>query len=137
MPLNINIKEYFQTAFEKNCYRLTIEAYNSLLRENIMQLDWNENDITQELYEKIDNNPKRLQFKITASREFHLSDTRSKEKGFADKLSRVDLKMSNISFELEFEYFFEAKRLKEKDSNLKRYYINTGMNSFISNKYPR
>lgn len=30
----------------------------------------------------------------------------------------------------------EAKRLKEKDSTLKRAYINEGMDRFISQKYP-
>ena len=36
---------------------------------------------------------------------------------------------------LEYTYYFEAKTLKEKDSALKRRYINTGINSFITKKY--
>src|SRR5690606_3196577 len=35
----------------------------------------------------------------------------------------------------EFEYFFEAKNLKQNDSKLKRRYIKTGIDSFVSKKY--
>lgn len=136
MALNTIIHEKFKRAFENKCFSLVIEAYENTIKEKTIQLDWNENDISQELYEKIDANPKRLQFNITASREFHLSNTTNKEKGFADKLPRVDLRMSRITSNLEIKYFFEAKRLKENDSGLKRGYIDDGMDRFTSKKYP-
>ena len=44
--------------------------------------------------------------------------------------------MSSITSKLEFKYFFEAKRLKENDSGLKRSYIHDGMDRFTSKKYP-
>ncbi len=136
MALNTIIYEKFRNTFEYRCFSLTIEAYESSLKEKTIQLNWNENDISQELYEKLDANPKRLQFNITASREFHLSNTTNKKKGFSDKLPRVDLRMSSITSKLEFKYFFEAKRLKENDSGLKRSYIDNGMDRFTSKKYP-
>lgn len=136
MALNIIIYEKFKSAFEHKCFSLTIEAYETSLKEKTIQLNWNENDISQELYEKLDCNSKRLHFNITASREFHLSNTANKKKGFADKLPRVDLRMSSITSKLEFKYFFEAKRLKENDSGLKRSYIDDGMDRFTSKKYP-
>jgi len=136
MALNTIIHEKFRNAFEHKCFSLTVEAYKISLKEKTIQLNWNENDISQELYEKLDGNPKRLQFNITASREFHLSNTTNKKKGFADKLPRVDLRMSSITSKLEFKYFFEAKRLKENDSGLKRSYIDDGMDRFTSKKYP-
>lgn len=136
MALNTIIHENFKRAFENKCFSLVIEAYESSLNEKTIQLNWNENDISQELYEKLDANPKRLQFNITASREFHLSNTTNKEKGFADKLPRIDLRMSRITSNLEIKYFFEAKRLKENDSVLKRSYIDDGMDRFTSKKYP-
>lgn len=136
MALNTIIYEKFKSAFEYKCFSLIIEAYESSFKEKTIQLNWNENDISQELYEKLDCNPKRLQFNITASREFHLSNTTNKKKGFADKLPRVDLRMSSISSKLEFKYVFEAKRLKENDSGLKRSYIDDGMYRFTSKKYP-
>jgi len=119
MALNPIIHEKFRNAFEYKCFSLVTEAYQVSINEKIIQLDWNENDISQELCEKLDCNPKRLQWSISATREFHLSTTTNKKKGFADKLPRVDLRMSSITSKLEFKYFFEAKRLKENDSGLK------------------
>jgi len=136
MALDFKINEGFRNAFEHKCFNLVIDAYHKSLTEKIIHFDWNENDISQELYENIDSNTNRLQFNISASREFHLSNTTNKVKGFADKLPRVDLRMSSITSGLEFKYFFEAKRLKENDSGLKRSYITDGMDRFTSKKYP-
>lgn len=132
----MTVYEKFRDAFEQKCCRLIIEAYQTLLKEQVVQLDWEENDISQELYEKIDENPKRLKWNITPFRESSLSQNIKKEKGFANKLPRIDFKMSNIYRKLEYKYFCEAKRLKEKDSKLKRGYVNEGMDRFISKKYP-
>lgn len=136
MPLNRTIYEKFRNAFEQKCFRLIIEAYQTSLIEKVIQLDWEENDISQELYEKIDANPHRLKWKIVTFREFYLPQNVKKEKGFANKLPRIDLRMSNIFGKLEYKYFCEAKRLKEKDAKLKRAYIDEGMDRFISEKYP-
>ena len=129
-------KVNYKKAFEQRCFRLIIEAYQTSLSEKAIQLNWNENDISQELYEKIESNQKRLEWNITPVREFYLTQDVKKEKGFADKLPRIDLRMSNISSKIEIKFFCEAKRVKETDSNLKRAYINEGMDRFISKKYP-
>jgi len=136
MALNTIIYEKFRSAFEQKCFDLIIDAYQTSITEKVIQLDWNENDISQELLEKLDSNPKRLHWSIFATREYHLSNKVDKHKGFADKLPRIDLKMSNINLGIESKYFFEAKRLKENDSNLKRSYIDEGMDRFTSKKYP-
>jgi hypothetical protein len=136
MALNSAIIKKFRSAFENKCFSLIIEAYEFSLKEKTIRLNLDENDISQVLFEKIDTNPKRIDFKIFATREEHLSKDVEIKKGFADKLPRVDLKMSNITSKLEFKYFFEAKRLKENDSGLKRSYIDEGMDRFTSKKYP-
>lgn len=136
MALNSLIYEKFRNSFEQKCFLLIYEAYQTSLTEQVIQLNWEENDISQELFEKIDLNPKRLVWKITPFREFYLPQNIKKEKGFANKLPRIDLRMSNIFGKLEYKYFCEAKRLKETDSKLKRAYINEGMDRFISVKYP-
>lgn len=136
MPLNTIIYEKFRNAFEQKCCQLISEAYQTALVEKVIQLNWEENDISQELYEKIDANPKRLKWNITPFRENYLTQNIKKGKGFANKLPRIDLRMSSISRRLEYKYFCEAKRLKETDSKLKRAYINEGMDRFISKKYP-
>jgi hypothetical protein len=129
-------KERYEAAFEQKCFRLIIEAYKTTITEKVIQLNWNENDISYELYEKIDENSKRIDFKIHIAPEFRVPKTVPKIKGFADKLPRIDLRMSNFALKQELKCFFEAKRLKEKSSELKRAYINEGMDRFISEKYP-
>jgi hypothetical protein len=119
------------------CCKLIIEAYQTSLAERVIQLDWNENDISYELFEKMEIDPKRVtKFKIHLSPEFRIPKDVSKTKGFADKLPRIDLKMAHFAVKQEFKYYFEAKRLKEKSSRLKRAYINQGMDRYISEKYP-
>ncbi|MDP2452492.1 MULTISPECIES: hypothetical protein [unclassified Kaistella] len=132
----MKLSEIYKKGFENQCFVLLVDAYNTSLSEKIIQLNWEENDISQELYEKIDADPQRLKWNITPFREFYLPQNIKKEKGFANKLSRIDLRMSTISGNLEYKYFCEAKRLKKADSKLKRGYINEGMDRFIFKKYP-
>lgn len=137
MSLNQIIFKKFRNAFENKCFRLIIDAYQTSLSKEEIRLDWNENDISFVLYEKIEDNPRRIEkYKIHISPEFRILKKALKTKGFADKLPRVDLRMSHFAIKKEIKYFFEAKRLKEKDSKLKRAYINEGMDRFISKKYP-
>ncbi len=136
MGLGGNIRETFRKAFEKKCFDLTIEAYKIVLNENAIKLDWHENDISQELKEKLDGIQRRLQFGIIVTRENSLAKNVQKSKGFADKLARVDFTMYSINSSIEYKYYFEAKRLKENDSKLKRSYIDEGMDRFTSKKYP-
>jgi len=137
MALNTIVYEKFRNAFEQKCRQLIIEAYNTSLTEKVIQLDWNENDISYELYEKMEANPKRVsKFKLHLSPEFRVPKNVSKAKGFSDRLPRIDLKMAHFALKQEFKYFFEAKRLKERSSDLKRAYIGEGMDRYISKKYP-
>lgn len=127
----------YKDSFEGKCFRLIVEAYQTSLTEKVIQLDWNENDISYELYEIMERNLKRVtKFKIHLSPEYRIPKNVSKAKGFSDKLPRIDLKMAHFALMQEFKYFFEAKRLKENSSDLKRAYINEGMDRYISEKYP-
>ena len=137
MALNKNVYNEYRNAFEQNCFRLFVEAYQISLTEKVIQLDWIENDISYELYEKIEKNPVRIRkYKISISPEFRIPKNVAKIKGFSDKLPRIDLRMSHFAIKQEFKCFFEAKRLKEKDSGLKRAYIDEGIDRFITEKYP-
>jgi hypothetical protein len=136
MGIHKNIALAFRKSFENYCYQLLIEAYHSSITEKIIQVDWDENDITFELHKHINSNPLRLKLEISTNVEHHLpKETIVKKKGFASKLPRIDLRLSRINSMLEYIYYFEAKNLKEKDSALKRRYINTGIDSFIAKKY--
>jgi hypothetical protein len=137
MALNTIIYTKFWNAFEQNCFQLIVDALQTSLTEKVIQLDWKENDISYELFEIMDRNPKRItKFKIHLSPEYRIPKNVSKTKGFSDKLPRIDLKMAHFALMQEFKYFFEAKRLKENSSVLKRAYINEGMDRYISEKYP-
>lgn len=130
--------ELYKGAFEQKCFQLLIDAYQTSLKEKVIQLDWNENDISHELIEKIDNNRLRLRWNILVTREYYLTKDIEKVKGFADRLPRIDFRLTTIfaKAEKEFKYYCEAKRLKEKDSHLKREYIKEGIDRYVSKKYP-
>lgn len=134
--LNKVIVASFKRGFEEKCFQLIAESYATALGSKVIKFNWDENDITSELHQYIKQNPLRLKWGIVTNVEQHLSEkVLKKEKGFAAKLHRIDLRLVTINSSLEYEYHMEAKNLKEKDSGLKRRYINTGINSFISSKY--
>ncbi|WP_452222248.1 hypothetical protein [Lacinutrix salivirga] len=136
MGLNKVIVASFKRGFEEKCFQLITESYVSAMETKVIKLNWDENDITSELHEHIKENPLRLKWSIVTNVEQHLpKDDSKKEKGFAAKLPRIDLRLVTINSSLEYEYHMEAKNLKEKDSGLKRRYINTGINNFVSKKY--
>lgn len=128
-------KTNYKKAFEQHCFRLIIEAYQASLNEKTIQLDWNENDISSEIHKHIKGNPLRIKWKVSTSVEAHIPKNIPKIKGFADKFPRIDFKLTTFSKSNEYDYFFEAKNLKQNDSALKRRYINTGINNFTSKKY--
>lgn len=135
MALNITVVEKFRYAFEQKCFRIIIEAYQSSLDGKVIKLDWHENDISSELHQHIKRNPLRLKWKVSSNVESHITKDIPKVKGFANKFPRIDFRLTSFISSLEYEYFFEAKRLKEKDSGLKREYINEGIDRFTTNKY--
>ncbi len=135
MALNKAVYNKFRNAFEQKCFRLIIEAYKTSLSEKVIQLDWDENDISSELHKHIKENPIRLKWKVSTNVESHIPKDIRKEKGFSSKFPRIDFRLSTFAKSDEYEYFFEAKNLKQNDSALKRRYINTGINNFVSGKY--
>jgi hypothetical protein len=136
MGLNKVIVASFKRSFEEKCFQLITESYVLAVETKVIKLNWDENDITTELHKHIKENPLRLKWSIVTNVEQHLpKDDIKKEKGFAAKLPRIDLRLVTINSALEYEYHMEAKNLKEKDSGLKRRYIDTGINNFVLNKY--
>ena len=90
MALDAIVYKKFRNAFQQRCYRLMIEAYQTSFKEKLIQLDWNENDISFELYEKIEANPLKVKYRIHLAPEFRIQKDVPKIKGFADKLPRID-----------------------------------------------
>lgn len=128
----------YKDSFEKKCFRLIIEASQTLLTEKVLQLDWNENDISSELHRHIKENPLRLKWKVSTNVEADIPKDIPKVKGFSDTFPRIDFRLTSFISTYEYEYFFEAKNLKQngqRGSELKRRYINTGIDNFVSKKY--
>ena len=126
----------FKKAFEGNCIKLLVSAYNKAKKEDAVNLNWEENDITSKLHNYIENDPFRLKKNIITNVEHHLPDNSlTRSKGFAAKYSRIDMRFVVIKKSTEYRYFAEAKLLKKKDSKLKRRYIKTGIDNFSSGKY--
>lgn len=135
MALDSTVYNQFKRAFEQICFQLIIEAYQTSLTGRVVKLDWNENDISSELHRHIKENPLRLKYRIFSHIEAHIPKNTPKEKGFADKFPRIDFCMATFALADEYEYFLEAKNLKENDAVLKRRYIDTGIDNFVSGKY--
>lgn len=123
----------FQNKFEQRCIALFENAYQTSITNNIIELDFDENDITAVLHKYINENPKRRKWSIVTNIEnFIYDETIVPEKGFAAKFSRIDMRFTNISWlKNEYIYYVEAKNLKSKDSDLKRRYIDTGIDNFL------
>lgn len=123
----------FQNKFKIRCKTLFVEAYQASILNKSISLDFDENDISAILFNNIDKNPKRVKWSISTNPENHLFDeTVSFKKGFAAKFSRIDLRYSTFWKNEEYKYFVEAKNLKANDSSLKRRYISTGIDNFLT-----
>jgi hypothetical protein len=126
----------FKESFHDNCIKLVVSAYQKAIVEKSVCVDCEENDITAQLHEYIDKDQFRTKKHIVTNVEHHLANIAlPKEKGFADKYSRIDMRFVISKSNTDYQYFAEAKLLKEKDSDLKRRYITTGIDNFTSGKY--
>jgi len=133
----MKVKSKYKQAFEEDCIELIVNAYTLAITEKKYQLDWIENDFSELLCDYVNESPLSLEKKITCKTENKLLiNNVNIGKGFADKLPRIDFVYFKIWRKDRLHYFMEAKRLKEKDSDLKRAYIDKGIESFLSRKYP-
>ena len=138
MGLFSYIGEAFKRSFDEKCVTLLVAAYHTSIVNHIFSVDWMENDFTSMLVDYIDKDPRRLKWNIHCHREHHFhDDTIQTKKGFANKEDIIDMRLSNISLRQEYCFYVEAKRLKEKDTGLLNRYIETGMDHYLTEKYPR
>lgn len=136
MSLSIDIQNVLKKAFEEACFELLVNAYKLALSEEEYQLDWDENDFSEQICENIRRDKTYINKNIIVETEHkNFSSTKNKSKGFADKLPRIDFAFHTWN-QHNCIHYMEAKRLKENDSKLKRAYIDEGMNRYISQKYP-
>jgi hypothetical protein len=123
----------FQNKFKERCVTLFIEAYYTSVLSNSITLDFDENDITAILHNYIDENPKRKNWRISTNLENHRFDKKAAPiKGYAAKFARIDMRFAKFWQSEEYRYYVEAKNLKSSDSGLKRRYITTGIDNFLT-----
>lgn len=133
----MNYRQAYLNALEKNCIELVVNAYYTAITEKKYQIDWLENDFSELLSHYVNESPLSIEKGITCKSENKLlSEPKNQEKGFADKLPRIDFVFFKIWKKQRFYCYMEAKRLKQKDSKLKRAYIKEGMDRYLSKKYP-
>ena len=138
MMLQTAVLDAFKKAFETKCVRLVVAAYKSSIVNPAYSMDWMENDFTLMLVKYIMDNGLGIRWGIIVGTESPIyKDGVAMNKGFANTQCRIDIKMCSISKKQEYTFCFEAKRLKEGDSSLQNRYIKTGIDNFISGKYPR
>jgi len=136
MGTNNTIRLAFKSGFENRCIKLLVSAYQSAISAKCVSPDWDENDITAQLNNYIDVHPKRYDWGISTNVEHHIpNDKEPITKGSSARFSRIDMRFSTFNSKIEYRYYLEAKNLVEKGSALKRRYINTGIDSFLSGKY--
>jgi hypothetical protein len=129
---------------EKRCLTLLCEGYNEVVSMKKISVDWEEEDISMELILCLEGNQNRKTWNISINPEHRLY---SRHTVSAKKAPRIDFSFS-CWMPQEYKYFAEAKILIETDvhktgrkskttakSLLKRY-IKTGIDSYLSGKYP-
>ncbi len=126
-------------------FKVLIEAYRKIIELNQYDLNWEEEQINQELVVFMKKSELRIDYHLTIGVERKLFN--ENKPPIADnnpkKLPRIDINIVSWSFQkdTELEYFFEAKNLYENDYNKKvassyiNRYIDTGIENFRISRY--
>jgi hypothetical protein len=134
--------------FEENCISLLVDSYNKVTNKSAFK-ELTENNITAQLIGLIKSNPLRTDLNISINREAY-NDTDATYTGIAeaDESPRIDMKYTVWNSNVEFEYFIEAKNVAENNwkkstvttpvnaKELQKRYISTGIQNFITGRYP-
>ncbi len=130
---------------ERRCLTLLSEEYYVTKSNGNISIDWDEEDISKELVLALNTNRKRLEWQIDIIPEYRIY----KNDGIAAKsAARIDFRFSGWATN-QWEYYAEAKNLIEVDSfkigrktkvlaaKLHKRYIETGVDNYLSGKYPQ
>ncbi len=149
--LRVSIVSEIEECFVNNCLTLFGEAYLYIKENKEITVDWDEENISAFFFEFIDKSETAIALNINISDEhrlFYADILDGKKK--AKTASRIDFRLTTNWSEQKkrLEYFVEAKNLIENDcskggrktkinaqKNQERY-IKTGIDNFVSGKYP-
>jgi len=142
--LSLKIKKIFPT-IEEISHKVLIEAYKTLIESKKYNLDWEEEQINQQLVIFMKKSKLRVDYNLTIGVERKLFN--ENKPPIADnnpkKLPRIDINIVSWYFQkdTELEYFFEAKNLYENNyekrvaSQYINRYIDTGIENFRISRY--
>lgn len=130
---------------EKRCLTLLSEGYYVTKSNGNVSIVWEEEDISKELLLSLDTNRKRQEWQINIITKYRFY----KNDGIAAKnATRIDFRFSGWITN-QWKYFAKAKNLIEVDSfkagrktkisatELHKRYIETGIDNYLSGKYPQ
>ena len=142
--LSLKIRTKFPT-IEDISFQILIEAYKTIIKSNHYDLDWEEEQINQELVVFMKKSALRIKYKLTigVERKLFNEDEVPINDNNPKRLPRIDINIVSWSFQkdIELEYFFEAKNLYENDYKKKiasqyiNRYIDTGIENFRIGRY--
>jgi len=142
--LSLNIRKKFPT-IEDISFKILIEAYMAIIELNQYDLDWEEEQFSQEFVRFMKKSKLRIEYRLTIGVERKLlnEDKLPINDNNPKRLPRIDINIASWSFQKdsELEYFFEAKNLYENNYKKKiasayiNRYIDTGIENFRIKRY--
>jgi len=147
--LDASIVKSFWDCFESRCLTVIGDAYQSINKQRQIDISWDEENISANIYHHIDENVKAIEWNIFVSdecRQYTEKILENKKK--AKNSARIDLKMVTNWNKQRVRYFVEAKNLIESDTRkagrktvvrAKKWhkrYIETGINHYLDGHYP-
>ncbi len=150
--LSTDIISQFQESFETNCLSLFGEAYTHINNTLNITIDWEEENISANFFDYIDKSERAIGLNINISDEHRLYyQNILSGQTTAKSASRIDFRLTTnwTQAKMRCQFYIEAKNLIEDDCikkgrksklNAKKNherYVNTGIDSFISDKYPQ
>ena len=147
--LDVSIVNSFKQGFEWRCINLLIDAYTYVNSNNNINIDCEEEYISAVLFDYIDDCQLAINWKIDITPEYRLyKDNVLKKAKSAKTAPRIDFRLCGWSNNSKLTYFVEAKNLIEIDSyksnrkskipanKLHIRYIETGVDNYLSGRYP-
>lgn len=144
----MNLKEQFRSAFKGMCLHALIEAYKNAFAVNSVDKDWEEDNITIHLIDKMEALDFVKDRQITVVPQYPIYDEEMINEGKnVKKAPIIDMKLSkwfkkdNIKFTIEAKNLCQTNWTKSKGTTVrasyyKNRYINTGIEHFVSGYYP-
>ena len=147
--VNSKTRERIIGAFKYHCLEAIQKGYELMIFEKRYQTEWEEDNLTICLVETIKRTDFLGLYQISVNYQPPIYDEAMAFEGANSlRAPRVDFKFSKFFGPVEYDYYAEAKNLSESDwikpssaskvsaSHYRARYIDTGIENFLSGRYP-